>query len=290
MDNFDLRKYLTEGRLLKEEYTYNEFIRDNFPRINVKKEEIGIKPALKALGVESGDEIEELTNTMDSTNTALYLTNAKENGYLKELPIRSEYFEKAYLGKWKNGESIVVFSDGWDEFVYFRKSLAEGKLLKEAQGIKIRDLDGNWVDGREIEREEYPTIVSNFKKISKSLSEKLKSLYGDKVTYKDITYYGEGAEDEYRVELGDDMYSTIQIGIYQQGQGNEDYMTMIANLYKKAKDGFFKKRKDDSDDKLVDYINTQHIKIYEREIVKPLPVEPIVNSILSQFIELNKKA
>ena len=171
-----------------------------------------------------------------------------------------------------------------------KKYLAEGKLLKEAQGIKIRDLDGNWVDGREIEPEEYPTIVSNFKKISKSLSEKLKSLYGDKVTYKDITYYGEGAEDEYRVELGDGMYSTIQVGIYQQGQGNEDYMTMIANLYKKAKDGFFKKRKDDSDDELVDYINTQHIKIYEREIVKPLPVEPIVNSILSQFIELNKKA
>ena len=131
MDNFDLRKYLTESHLLKEEYTYNEFIRDNFPRINVKKEEIGIKPALKALGVESGDEIEELTNTMDSTNTALYLTNAKENGYLKELPIKSEYFNKAYLGKWKTGETIVVFSDGWDEFVYFRKSLAEGKLLKE---------------------------------------------------------------------------------------------------------------------------------------------------------------
>ena len=135
MDNFDLRKYLTEGKLLKEEYTYNEFIRDNFPRINVKKEEIGIKPALKALGVESGDEIEELTNTMDSTNTALYLTNAKENGYLKELPIKSEYFEKAYLGKWKNGETIVVFSDGWDEFVYFRKSLAEGKLNENKDTI-----------------------------------------------------------------------------------------------------------------------------------------------------------
>jgi hypothetical protein len=135
MDNFNLRKYLTEGKLLKEEYTYNEFIKDNFPRINVKKEEIGIKPALKALGVESGDEIEELTNTMDSTNTALYLTNAKENGYLKELPIRSEYFEKAYLGKWKNGETIVVFSDGWDEFVYFRKSLAEGKLNENKDTI-----------------------------------------------------------------------------------------------------------------------------------------------------------
>jgi hypothetical protein len=135
MDNFNLRKYLTEGKLLKEEYTYNEFIKDNFPRINVKKEEIGIKPALKALGVESGDEIEELTNTMDSTNTALYLTNAKENGYLKELPIRSEYFEKAYLGKWKNGETIVVFSDGWDEFVYIRKSLAEDIQLSEDVGL-----------------------------------------------------------------------------------------------------------------------------------------------------------
>lgn len=131
MDNFNLRKYLTEGKLLKEEYTYNEFIRDNFPRINVKKEEIGIKSALKVLGVESGDEIEELTNTMDSPNTGLYLTNAKENGYLKELPIRSEYFNKAYLGKWKTGETIVVFSDGRDEFIYTRKSLAEGRLLKE---------------------------------------------------------------------------------------------------------------------------------------------------------------
>ena len=50
-----------------------------------------------------------------------------------------------------------------------RKYLTEGKLLKEAQGIKIRDLDGNWVDGREIEPEEYPTIVSNFKKISKKM-------------------------------------------------------------------------------------------------------------------------
>jgi len=141
MDNFDLRKYLTEGKLLKEEYTYNEFIRDNFPRINVKKEEIGIKPALKALGVESGDEIEELTNTMDSTNTALYLTNAKENGYLKELPIKSEYFEKAYLGKWKNGETIVVFSDGWDEFVYFRKSLAEGKLNENTPSEVFTDAE-----------------------------------------------------------------------------------------------------------------------------------------------------
>ena len=135
MDNFNLRKYLTEGKLLKEEYTYNEFIRDNFPRINVKKEEIGIKSALKALGVESGDEIEELTNTMDSPNTGLYLTNAKENGYLKELPIRSEYFNKAYLGKWKTGETIVVFSDGRDEFIYTRKSLAEGKLNENKDTI-----------------------------------------------------------------------------------------------------------------------------------------------------------
>ena len=135
MDNFNLRKYLTEGKLLKEEYTYNEFIRDNFPRINVKKEEIGIKSALKVLGVESGDEIEELTNTMDSPNTGLYLTNAKENGYLKELPIRSEYFNKAYLGKWKTGETIVVFSDGRDEFIYTRKSLAEGKLNENKDTI-----------------------------------------------------------------------------------------------------------------------------------------------------------
>ena len=171
-----------------------------------------------------------------------------------------------------------------------KKYLAEGKLLKEAMGVKIRDIDGNLVDGRELEPEEYPTIVSNYEKIAKSLNEKLKSLYGDKVTYKDIIYYGDGKDYKYRVELGNDMYSTLVIGLYPQGQGHEDYMPIISKLYKKAKDGFFKKRKDDSDDELVDYINTQHIKIYEREIVKPLPVEPIVNSILSQFTELNKKA
>ena len=126
------------------EHTYNEFIRDNFPKINVKKEEIGIKPALKALGVESGDEIEELTNTMDSTNTALYLTNAMENGELKELPIKSKYFEKAYLGKWKNGKPIVVFSDGWNEFVYLKEgvlkaesSLPTNKSVNEAKLKKV---------------------------------------------------------------------------------------------------------------------------------------------------------
>ena len=109
-----------------------------------KKEKIGIKSALKALGVKSGDEIGELTNTMDSTNTALYLTNAKENGDLKELPIKSAYFEKAYLGKWKNGKPIVVFSDGWDEFVYLKEgvlkaesSLPTNKSINEARLKKV---------------------------------------------------------------------------------------------------------------------------------------------------------
>ena len=126
MDNFDLKKYLTEGKLLKEEeYTYNEFVKDNLGKKYVEKEEKGIKLALKLLGVKSGDDIRELTNTMDSTNTALYLNNAKENGELTKLPIKSEYFEKAYLGKWKNGEPMLAFDDGFDYFVYVKKELNE---------------------------------------------------------------------------------------------------------------------------------------------------------------------
>lgn len=126
MDNFDLKKYLTEGKLLKEEeYTYNEFVKDNLGKKYVEKEEKGIKLALKLLGVKSGDDIRELTNTMDSTNTALYLDNAKENGELTKLPIKSKYFEKAYLGKWKNGEPMLAFDDGFDYFVYVKKELNE---------------------------------------------------------------------------------------------------------------------------------------------------------------------
>ena len=126
MDNFDFKKYLAEGKLLKEEeYTYNEFVKDNLGKKYVKTEEKGIKLALKLLGVKSGDDIRELTNTMDSTNTALYLNNAKENGELTKLPIKSEYFEKAYLGKWKNGEPMLAFDDGFDYFVYVKKELNE---------------------------------------------------------------------------------------------------------------------------------------------------------------------
>ena len=122
MNNFDLKKYLTEGKLLKEEeYTYNEFVKDNLGKKYVAKEEKGIKLALKLLGVKSGDDIKELTNTMDSVNTALYLDDAKKNGELTKLPIKSKYFEKAYLGKWKNGEPMVAFSDGFDYFVYIKK-------------------------------------------------------------------------------------------------------------------------------------------------------------------------
>ena len=78
---------------------------------DVKKNEKGIASALKALKAKSGSDIMIMTDTTEDDG----LFDAIKG--MKELPVNSTIYDKAYVGKYK-GKDVVVFDGGEDLFAY----------------------------------------------------------------------------------------------------------------------------------------------------------------------------
>ena len=97
----------------------NESINEKFTFVDaveavgddVKKNEKGISAALKALKARKADDIMIMTDTTEDDG----LFDAIKG--MKNLPIDSTIYDKAYVGKYK-GKDVVVFSDGEDMFAY----------------------------------------------------------------------------------------------------------------------------------------------------------------------------
>ena len=89
MDNFDLRKYLAEGRLLKEEVNYHIELLTPEIAFNVESGELADSPY--EFGTE--DEIEDVTTYTDADELDEFVFGRSYN--------QAKYFEKEHPGLFK---------------------------------------------------------------------------------------------------------------------------------------------------------------------------------------------